>query len=71
MSMSSNVGLAGIGVVLLWSALILTGLYGWVHNIIMLTTANFHPVGAEVVLRVVGIFLGPLGAILGLFVGHF
>lgn len=45
-------------------------IYGWVNNIIMLTGCDFHNVGGEIVLRVIGIFIAVLGIILG-FVGHF
>lgn len=68
MSMSSIVGAAGV---LMWAAIVIVGSWGWVQNIIMLTTANFHPIGAEVIIRFIGIFVGPLGSILGLFAGHF
>ena len=42
---------------------------GWVANIVKLTSCHFDPLNAEAVLRVVGIFLAPLGAVLG-FVPH-
>ena len=44
---------------------ILLGLIGWVRNIIQLFTATFHPLTGEIVLKIVGIFIAPLGAIMG------
>ncbi len=69
--MSNVSGAVGLGGSFLGLLIGLVAIWGWIHNIIMLTSANFHPLGAEVILRVVGIFVGPLGVILGLFVGHF
>ena len=42
---------------------------GWVFNIIKLTACSFAPLTSEPILRVIGIFLAPLGAVLG-FVPH-
>jgi hypothetical protein len=40
---------------------------GWVMNIVDLLTKDYAAITVEVVVRVVGIFLVPLGAILGWF----
>ena len=44
--------------------------FGWIHNIIMLTTCNLNPVTMEPIMRVVGIPFVPLGVVMG-FIGHF
>lgn len=38
---------------------------GWVMNIITLFGSSFAPLTVEVVSRVVGVFIAPLGAVLG------
>lgn len=49
---------------IVWAAIVLAGLYGWVNNIITLFGMSDVWTG-EGVLRVAGIFAAPLGAILG------
>lgn len=46
------------------------GIVGWILNIWRLTGCDFHNIGAEVVLRIVGIPIAILGAVLG-YIGHF
>jgi len=43
------------------------GFVGWVLNIIAIYNSSFDPLTGLVVLRVVGIFVMPLGAIIGWF----
>lgn len=43
-------------------------IYGWVMNIIWIATQQSLIWNGEAILSVVGIFIAPLGAILGLFV---
>lgn len=38
---------------------------GWIANIVQLFHASFDPLTGLVVLRVIGIFIPPLGAVLG------
>lgn len=66
--MNNQSGFIGkiILVVLLW----VVGLIGWIMNIVRLIDCNFDPIHAEVVLRVIGIFVAPMGSVLGFF-GHF
>lgn len=49
-------GLVGIG-------LVLAGAVGWIMNIVAVAQSDF--VSGMVILRVVGIFMAPLGAVLG------
>lgn len=44
-----------------------TAAYGWVHNLFTLVM-HTPEMGTEFVLRLVGVFFGPLGAFMGLFV---
>lgn len=43
-------------------------LVGWIMNIVAVAGSSFDPITGVVVLRVVGIFVPPLGGIMGLFV---
>jgi len=38
---------------------------GWVLNIIAIAHANFNDITGLLVLRIIGVFVAPLGAILG------
>lgn len=50
---------------LIFLLVILLGVYGWVSNLVEFTNLDFNtPVKAEVV-RGVGIFIVPVGAVLG------
>ena len=53
----------GLGFIALWILVIV----GWVMNIVALWGASFDPLTGPVILRIVGIFVAPLGAVLGLF----
>ena len=44
------------------------GATGWVLNIVKLCHSSFQPVTPLIVLRMIGVFMAPLGAILG-FIG--
>lgn len=56
---------SSLGGVLFLLALVLVAVGGWVANIVKLFGSDFSPLTGEVVLRVVGVFVAPLGAILG------
>ncbi len=55
---------SGLGVTLYLCFLVLF-IGGWVLNIISIANSNFDTITGMLVLRVAGIFLAPLGAILG------
>jgi len=55
-------------VALLWLAIIVAALVGWVMNIVAIFHSNFSSITGELVLRVIGVFVAPLGSIMGLFV---
>jgi hypothetical protein len=53
----------GIFVLVVW----LLGAIGWVMNLITIANSSFDVITGMLVLRVVGVFVAPLGAILGYF----
>jgi hypothetical protein len=55
--------------ILIVLAIAILPLIGWILNIVKIISCDWA-ISAEEVLRVVGIFVAPLGAVLG-FVGHF
>jgi len=40
-------------------------LYGWVANIVKLFHSTFDPITGAIMLRVIGVFLTPLGVVMG------
>lgn len=65
--MKTQTGAVDLGVIggLLAIALTVLGIYGWIANIVALSGSTFDPISGLVVLRVIGIFLAPLGSVLG------
>ena len=49
------------------AVVVLAGITGWVMNIFDIVAAVSDPITAMFILRCVGIFVAPLGAILGYF----
>ena len=41
------------------------GIWGWVWNIIKIATGGFDPITGMIVLRIIGVCMAPLGAVLG------
>lgn len=56
------------GAVLLWGSIVLIIGVGWAINIVELSKMSFDPLTGLAVLRVIGVFIPPLGAVLGYFV---
>jgi len=52
---------------LIIAVVVLAGITGWVMNIFDIVAAVSDPITAMFILRCVGIFVAPLGAILGYF----
>jgi hypothetical protein len=50
---------------LLYLALIVAFIYGWIANIVMIAQSDLSTITGMLILRVAGIFVAPLGAILG------
>jgi hypothetical protein len=55
----------GFIAVLVMIGLVSASIYGWVMNIIQVYHSNFSEITGILVLRIVGIFMAPLGAIMG------
>ena len=62
MSTKVDVGLTGSLAII---ALFIAGVIGWIMNIMAIAGSEFTPITGLLVLRVVGIFVAPLGAVLG------
>jgi hypothetical protein len=58
-----------VGIALLWLSFVIAFVYGWVSNIIDVVNLALAsaPITALFVVKAIGIFVAPLGAILGLF----
>ena len=41
------------------------GFWGWIANIVKLICSNFDPLTGMVIARAIGVFVAPLGAVLG------
>ena len=52
-------------ILLMYFTIVIAALYGWIMNIVSLAHMNMTDVTGMLVLRVVGIFMAPLGAVLG------
>lgn len=50
---------------LLFVLVMVLGVGGWIANIVKLVGSSFDPLTGLVVARVIGIFVAPLGAVLG------
>ncbi len=50
-----------------WAIIVAVIGTGWVFNIIDIIEANFDPLTGLLVVKVIGIFIPPLGAIMGYF----
>jgi hypothetical protein len=59
-----HLGFAGV-IFLVWLLVVVFGGYGWVMNIVEIVNADFNHIDGVLVVRIVGIFLAPLGAVLG------
>lgn len=44
---------------------VLLGVGGWIANIVKLVGSNFEPLTGMVIARIIGVFLAPLGSVLG------
>jgi hypothetical protein len=53
--------------ILVWIAVVAAGLVGWVMNIVTIVHTCCEPLTGMLVVRIVGIFIAPLGAVLGYF----
>ena len=52
-------------IVLFIISLAAAGMWGWVWNIIKIAGSDFGTITGLLVMRVIGVFLAPLGAVMG------
>mgnify|MGYP003341023507 CR=1 FL=1 len=64
MSMSSKEQGAIIAA-FVWLAIVVAATYGWVMNIVQLYHSSFSEITGQLILRVIGIFVAPLGSVMG------
>jgi len=57
-----------LGFLFAYLVVIVGGTYGWVLNIIAILNIEEFVLSGKIVLAVIGIFVAPLGSIMGLFV---
>ena len=50
---------------IVWLCIIIAIAYGWIMNIVSIAHSSFNDITGMLVLRVVGIFVAPLGTVLG------
>lgn len=53
------------GLIIGYFVLAVVAIVGWVMNIIEIFNSNFSAIDGELVLRVVGVFVAPIGAVMG------
>lgn len=56
-----------LAAIFLWVVMIATAIAGWVINIVKLIGMSIDTITIELILRFIGIFIVPLGSIMGLF----
>lgn len=54
-----------ITILLIWFTMVAACIVGWIMNIVAIAHTGFADMSGMLILRVVGIFMMPLGAILG------
>ena len=54
-------------IIVIVGLLAIFGAWGWVWNIVKIVGSDFAQITGMLVMRIVGIFIAPLGAILGFF----
>lgn len=50
-------------IIILW----LAAIYGWVMNILTIFNSALSPLTGEMAIRIIGVFIAPIGAVLGYF----
>lgn len=56
-----------VAVIMICLALLVAVGYGWINNIISIIHSDFAPLTGILVARIIGVFVAPLGAVLGYF----
>ena len=50
---------------LLSTIIVIIVMWGWIWNIVKIVDSNFDPITGLIILRCIGVFIAPLGAVLG------
>jgi hypothetical protein len=50
---------------IIWLTIVIALCYGWIANVITIAQSDFSTFTGMLILRIAGIFVAPLGAILG------
>ena len=58
---------AAAAVLLTYAIIAVLAIIGWVMNIVAIFGLDFSHVSAEMVIRIIGIFVAPIGAVYGWF----
>jgi hypothetical protein len=66
MKMKKQSGAAVIAVIFSVALILIAGT-GWVLNIVSIVKSDFAPITGMLVMRIIGVFMAPLGAVLGYF----
>jgi hypothetical protein len=65
MSATNNKAQMGIAAVLIWLSIFIAAIAGWIMNLVAIVNHDFAlEVGLGIV-RVIGVFIAPIGAVLG------
>ena len=54
-----------MGYIVAYLVIAITALYGWVMNMVIIAGSDFSVITGMLILRLAGIFLFPIGAVLG------
>jgi hypothetical protein len=57
-----------VGIVIIYISMVAVLMYGWVQNIIALLGASYAVITGKLVVGAIGVFVAPIGSIMGLFV---
>lgn len=63
--MRERINTTGIYLGLFSICIFIFGIYGWVWNIIKIAQGDVLPLTGLMVLRIIGVFLAPIGSVLG------
>lgn len=58
---------SSVSVLVIYLVIIVAFLGGWIANIVKLIGSDFDPITGMVIARIIGVFLAPLGSVLGFF----
>lgn len=48
-------------------AIVLVACYGWINNIVIIFHSDFSHITGQLVIRIIGVFIAPIGCVMGFF----